>query len=56
MIVLLSIGVRWYRRFCIKVLWKKLRIRTSVYEQWHAKRAAKLQMALNIEHSEYPSF
>ena len=62
MIVLLSIGVmykfgrRWYRRFCIKVLWKKLRIRTSVYEQWHAKRAAKLQMALNIEHSESPSF
>jgi len=62
MIVLLLIGVmykfgrRWYRRFCIKVLWKKLQIRTSVYEQWHAKRAAKLQTALNIEHSEYPSF
>lgn len=49
-------GRRYYRRFCIKVLWKKLQIRTSVYEQWHAKRAAKMQLALDNEHSAYPSF
>lgn len=49
-------GRRWYRQFCIKVLWKKFQIRTSVYEQWHAKHAAKLQLALDNEHSKYPSF
>lgn len=49
-------GRRYYRRFCIKVLWKHFQIRTSVYEQWHAKRAAKLQLALDNEHSAYPSF
>ena len=62
MIVLLTVaaaykfGRRLYRRFCIRVLWKKFQIRTSVYEQWHAKRASKLQLALDNEHSEYPSF
>lgn len=30
---------RHYRRFCIKVLWKKFHIRTSVYHQWHDRRA-----------------
>ncbi len=62
LIVLLSVatvykfGRRWYRRFCIKVLWKKFRIRTAVYEKWHSKRVAKLQLALDNEHSQYPSF
>lgn len=47
---------RMYRRFCIKVLWKRFRIRTAVYEQWHSRRAAKLQLALDNEHSAYPVF
>lgn len=47
---------RCYRRFCIKVLWKRFQIRTSVYYQWHDKRAKKLQAALDEEHSMYPSF
>lgn len=41
---------RHYRRFCIKVLWKKFHIRTSVYHQWHDRRAKKMQLALNAEH------
>lgn len=47
---------RYYRRFCIKVLWKRFQIRTSVYHQWHDKRAKKLQALLDNEHSMYPSF
>lgn len=47
---------RYYRRFCIKVLWKHFRIRTSVYYQWHDRRAKKLQAALDNQHSMYPSF
>lgn len=47
---------RCYRRFCIKVLWKRFQIRTSVYYQWHDKRAKKLQALLNSEHSMYPTF
>lgn len=47
---------RHYRRFCIKVLWKRFQIRTSVYYQWHDKRAKKLQALLDNEHSMYPSF
>lgn len=47
---------RYYRRFCINVLWKHFRIRTSVYHKWHAKRAKKLQEMLDNEHSVYPSF
>lgn len=42
---------RCYRRFCIKVLWKRFQIRTSVYYQWHDKRAKKIQAALDKEHS-----
>lgn len=53
---LYKFGRRMYRRFCIKVLWKKFRIRTSVYEKWHSKRVAKLQLALDNEHSKYPTF
>lgn len=49
-------GRKLYRRFCIKVLWKQFHIRTSVYESWHRKRAAKLQAALDNEHSMYPIF
>ena len=47
---------RYYRRFCIKVLWKRFQIRTSVYRQWHDKRAKKLQEMLDNEHSMYPTF
>ncbi len=47
---------RYYRRFCIKVMWKKLHIRTSVYDRWHDNRAKKIQLALDAEHSQYPSF
>lgn len=47
---------RNYRRFCIKVLWKRLGIRTAVYHQWHDRRSKKLQMLLDCEHSAYPSF
>lgn len=47
---------RYYRRFCIKVLWKRFQIRTSVYQQWHDKRAKKLQALLDNEHSMYPTF
>lgn len=47
---------RYYRRFCIKVLWKRFRIRTSVYSQWHDKRAKKLQALLDNEHSMHSSF
>lgn len=47
---------RCYRRFCIKVLWKHFRIRTSVYYQWHDKRAKKLQVLLDNECSIYPTF
>lgn len=53
---LYKFGRRTYRRFCIKVLWKKFGIRTSVYEKWHSKRVAKLQLALDNEHSKYPTF
>lgn len=48
--------LRLYRRFCIKVLWKRFHIRTSAYHRWHARRAAKLQLALDCEHSLWPSF
>lgn len=47
---------RIYRRFCIKVLWKRFGIRTAVYHQWHNRRSKKLQMLLDCEHSAYPSF
>lgn len=47
---------RHYRRFCIKVLWKRFGIRTAVYHQWHNRRSKKLQMLLDCEHSAYPSF
>lgn len=47
---------RHYRRFCIKVLWKKLHIRTSVYHQWHDRRAKKMQVALDNEHKLSKSF
>lgn len=56
MILLLFIGGaykflrKYYRRFCIKVLWKRFGVRTAVYHQWHDKRAAKLQAALDAEH------
>ena len=57
---LYKFGRRIYRRFCIKVLWKRFQIRTSVYHQWHDRRAKKLQEALdnqhNNQHSMYPSF
>lgn len=49
-------GRRMYRRFCIKVLWKHFQIRTSVYHQWHDRRAKKLQDMLDNKHSLYPSF
>lgn len=47
---------RYYRRFCIKILWKRFGIRTAVYHQWHDRRAKKLQMLLDNEHSMYPTF
>lgn len=53
---LYKFGRRMYRRFCIQVLWKRFQIRTSVYYQWHDKRAKKLQEALDNQHSAYPSF
>lgn len=40
---------KMYRRFCICVLWKKFCIRTSVYQQWHDRRAVKLQALLDAE-------
>lgn len=49
-------GRRYYRRFCIKVLWKQFHIQTPVYHKWHDHRAKKLQLALDNEHSAYPSF
>ena len=42
---------RTYRRFCIKVLWKRFQIRTSVYHEWHDKRAKRLQAELDAEHA-----
>lgn len=53
---LYKFGRRCYRRFCIKVLWKRFQIRTSVYRQWHDRRAKKLQAALDNQRSMYPSF
>lgn len=47
---------RFYHNFCINVLWKRFQIRTSVYYEWHDKRAKKLQALLDNEHSMYPSF
>lgn len=44
-------GRRMYRRFCIKVLWKRFGIRTEVYHQWHDHRAKKLQEALDNQHN-----
>lgn len=45
-----------YRRFCIKVLWRRFLIKTPAYYRWHDKRAAKIQRELDIEHSPYPIF
>lgn len=41
---------KYYRRFCIKVLWKRFGVRTAVYHKWHDKRAEKIQEALDAEH------
>lgn len=46
-------GLRMYRRFCIKVLWKRFHIETSVYHRWHDRSAIKMQEMLNKEHSAY---
>lgn len=42
---------RQYRRFCINILWKRFQIETSAYKKWHARRAKKIQMLLDEEHS-----
>lgn len=41
---------KYYRRFCIKVLWKRFGVRTAAYNRWHDERAARMQEALNNEH------
>lgn len=53
---LYKFGRRTYRRFCIKVLWKRFHVRTSVYHQWHDRRVKKIQEELDNAHSAYPSF
>lgn len=45
------ISRRAYRRFCIKVLWKRFRIRTSTYRKWHDRQARNIQRLLDEEHN-----
>jgi hypothetical protein len=57
---IIAIAIRLARRMWLKVsrfiLKRYFNIETRAYLKWHSRRVAKIQAALDIEHSAYPSF